>query len=69
MDELCRALEELATARPDRDRISLSEVAAHLDEGDVRAVALYGVRLLRLRVKGDPPHSVAMEPTNGDTAA
>ena len=68
MDELCHALKELAAARSDLDLVSISEVAAHLgmDEGDVRAIALYGVRLLRLRVEGDPPHSVAFESAKGD---
>ena len=69
VDEMCRALEELAATRSDRDPVSLSEVGAHLgmDEGDVRAIALYGVRLFRLRVEGDPPHSVAIEADKGDT--
>ena len=68
VDEMCRALEELAAARSDRDLVSLSEVAAHLgiDEGDVRAIALYGVRLLRVRVEGDPPHSVAIKPAKSN---
>ena len=40
VDEMCRALEEVAAARSDRDLIPLSEVAAHLgmNEGDVRAM-------------------------------
>jgi hypothetical protein len=62
VDELCRALKELVAARSDATEwLALSEVAEHLrmDHDDLHAVTLYGVKLGRLRVEGDPPHSVA----------
>ena len=68
VDELRRALKEMAAARSDATEwLALSEVAEYLrmDHDDVHAVALYGVKVGRLRVEGDPPHSAAMALDDG----
>ena len=71
VDELCRALKELAAARSDTaEWLDLSEVAEHLamDHDDVQAVALYGVKLARLRVEGDPPRLAAIAVDDGEAS-
>ena len=69
VDELCHALKELAGAGSGAaDWRALSEVAEHLGmhHDDAQAATLYGVKIGRLRVEGDPPHSVAVESAGDD---